>query len=249
MAFAHTGGNAQGFDFTLHTSFTLGLGSAVNAGDTMFVGLTADSTNPSGFSLTDSLGNSYTAIFNAPSFGGQIWGLFVCKVTNAGTPTLTVQFNPTPGTTTGKDVGILYDAFSGSSSGSTTDGSASNGQLGVGPGTDVVTSTNITTTHDGDLIYGITGNDTPVGTGFTLASTATNIGGAGGFGFVSEYKVQGTHGAVAATFSPTSTNDFETLAVAVTPAPPASIASDEGEIWLDTWKPPKPYVPTTTVYC
>lgn len=88
-------------------------------------------------------------------------------------------------------------------------------QTGVGTGTDAVTSPSVTTTADGDFVFGYTCRQSAQvgianGTGF---STVASLGGGGPNGLPTsrgEYLVQGSAGAIAATFTIDGTSNMMT---------------------------------------
>lgn len=179
--------------------------------------------------VTDNLGNTYTSVVNVlDSTQHQRIQLFRCVVTNAGTPTLTPGFNPTPGTTTANAVTINADPFTGSDAASAGDGATGQNQASPGAGVDAVTSGAIVTATNGDLIYAATVDTTTgadpgtIGTGFTsgsVSSAATTIV------TRTEFLEQGAAGSVAGTFTAgTGTHRFITAVMGVTPASAAPTA-------------------------
>ncbi len=199
-------------------------GAAVAVGDLICVGATIGQNfgpPPDNGVVTDSLGNTYTRVASAAhSSNHQIVEVHYCIVTVSGTPTVTIRYNPTPGTTQATNVSMNVDTFTGSDASSTADGTgAAQEQSGLGGTTDAVTSGSWTTTTNGDLIYAATcqtdtGNDPgSVGTGFTLAQNS------GGVILKTEYRTQTTAGSVAGTFTGGgSFNNFVTAAMAIKPA-------------------------------
>lgn len=198
---------------------------AVSVGDTINVALTAGQLSdiPQSTAVTDSLGNTYTNKSRSnsnPTTDQQLFETWVAIVTNAGTPVVKVQFNPTPGTTQAQNCSLNVDPFTGSDAASAADGGAAQGQNGPGAGADAVSSGNFATTFDGDLLYGAsldtsTGNDPGTkGGGFTDASIS------GGVVLHSEWKAQPVHSAATAiTFTGTTgTDHFLTGGHAVKPS-------------------------------
>lgn len=197
----------------------------VSLGDTINVALTAGQTGlvPASCVVTDNLGNIYsnTSRSNSnPSTDQQLIETWVSIATHAGTPTVQVQCNPTPGTTQFQNCSLNVDPFRGSDASSGSDGGAAQGQNGPGAGADAVSSGNFSTVVDGDLLYGAsldtsTGTDPGTrGTGFTDASIS------GGVVLHSVWKVQSVHSAATAvTFNATTgTDHFLTGGHAVKPA-------------------------------
>jgi hypothetical protein len=93
-------------------------------------------------------------------------------------------------------------------------------QVGPGTGTDAVTSGNVTTTANGDYIFGVTFDDAgtnptfTAGTGFTSRVTLPVSG-----GLSMEDKIQSTAGSVAATFTSSGGNDTITGIMAFNASP------------------------------
>jgi hypothetical protein len=117
---------------------------------------------------------------------------------------------------------FMYGEYSGNADSSPADGSHGLDQTDPGT-TDGITSGNLTTTVDGDLIVGIevylSAADPVAGTGFT-ARAASSITGVPPFVNTAwEDKVQATHGAIAATWTHTGgSSACMALAGAFTPA-------------------------------
>lgn len=115
---------------------------------------------------------------------------------------------------------IICDEFSGGAALSDpNDGHIDQVQATPGTGTDAISSTSVTTTVDGDLIWGGTidtdgANTASAGTGFTAATRDTSQG----YELFSEYKTQTTHGSVAATFTQATGNHRLTSVVTLQPA-------------------------------
>lgn len=186
------------------TSHSNALGGSVAVGDIICVcvrvGVTGSVGN-SGATLSDSLGNTYTRQVRLTKDANNNSEMYFCKVTNAGSPTITVKYEPTPDTSNADDMEMVASHFTGSDSSSAVEGTpVINSQNSPGTGTDACTSTNATSTSNGCLVYGYwygfgaTGN-VSVGTGFTIGSqTFTD-------GLTDEYKTQSTAGAVAATYT------------------------------------------------
>jgi hypothetical protein len=207
-----------------HVTLTVVSGAAVSIGDTINVSVQfGDAAGvPASSVVTDNLANTYvnkSRVRDASNF--QTIETWVAFVTVAGTPTVQVQYNPTPGTTQATNCSLNVDPFTGSNASSVSDGA--NAQLQTAPGTvaDAVSSGNFspTPTVNGDLIYGAfvdtTSGAAPGtnGTGFSTGIVS------GGVVLQSEFKTQVTAGAVAVTFTATTGGDNSiTAGHAVTPA-------------------------------
>ena len=251
MAWTHLGGGTgnDGGVGNTHTTVTASPGVAVSAGNLICVGTTFGSNHgwTSG-SVTDSLGNAYHNIASATDgVNSQTVEVWYSIVTISGTPVITLQGNPTPGTSQTGSIVLVVDIFSGSDGTSTSDGSgAAQAQASPGTGTDATSSGTWATTSDGDLIYTVivdsaTGaNSQNTGTGFTAGTTAA---------LQSAFKTQVTHSAsTAGTWTATVNDAHVTAALAISPPTGVATVSDEGQIWIDVWKAAKPYVPIVTVY-
>lgn len=207
-----------------NTQLTAVSGSAVAIGDLVCVAATPGQDAggvPASGVVTDSLGNTYTNAGRvSDGTNHQLIETWYSVVTVAGTPTVKIQYNPTPGTTPAGNCSLNVDPFTGSDASSTSDGS--NAQVQASPGTvaDALSSNTFTTTVNGDLLYGATvdtqtGGDPGVhGTGFSDATAS------GGVVIRSEYKTQVTAAAgTAVTFTATTGTDrFITSGFAMKPA-------------------------------
>lgn len=152
-----------------------------------------------GMSATDDKGNTYVeingAIFNAT--GGFTANNFLLTNITNGPQTITVTYSTNP------FAAIQVDCFSGITTAAPA--SAFDGEVMVVQNTpantaNAVTSGPITTTINGDLIYGValdlTGNGSSVGSGFTQLQ---GVAGA----YYSESLIQTTAGPISATFTAT----------------------------------------------
>ena len=158
--------------------------------------------------ITDDKGNTYTLVDHLhDSTDGYDWqSAYMLNVTN-GAQTITATISTSRSFAT-----ILVDEFSGVATSSAIDGHHINNQVTLAAGTNSVTSTAITTTANGDLVYGsavnITGGGTEsAGTGFTLAQHTSGA-------FITEYQAQPTAGSIASTFTSTATSSWLTYVMA-----------------------------------
>lgn len=224
MTWAALTGAKAGTQATAATSRTATTG-AVSVGDVMIVAITLDvSGSATGGSVSDSLGNTYSKILGVTDTPDtQRTEIFYGIITTAGTPTVTLRFTPTPGTTTASSTVLIADPFSGSDTSSTNDTSGA-GQVQASPttGANATTSGNLTTAVNGDLIYSATcpsgsfGSANTVGTGFTLAQDDT--GGSPPSRMATEWRSQTSAGAIAGTWTAAGNVAHTTLAVAIKPA-------------------------------
>lgn len=216
MAFVHVQG-VLGPDGSATTATTVAQALAAPAGPGNLVcGLVAwDSTGARTLnSVIDDKGNTYTlgTLVNATT-DGEFSRLFWCgNLTNA-PQTITATFSAAIGFRR-----MLLDEYSGI----LALADPSDGHTGVRQAsTTAASSGNITTTVDGDLIYGAIYDAAATGTlsaggGFTIRETATQPV-ADQVPLSSEDQVQSTAGAIAATFSLTVAGEVGTHVVAFQP--------------------------------
>jgi hypothetical protein len=161
------------------------LGSTVAVGDLIACVLCLDTSTSATDAAVDEfgLGNIFTRRATATDAGHtermEIW---TCIVTAAGTPTLRVQYNPTPGTSVTLQIDAMFDAFTGSDAASAIRGTpAAQVQTNPGTGADAITSGSLGSGVSGDLVYGgsiISSIGTAVptlGTGFSLGGTTSGV--------------------------------------------------------------------------
>jgi hypothetical protein len=186
------------------------LASSVGVGDSVIVsGGIGGSDGTETVTVQDDKGNVYTVRDlkrdSADTFSW--WTAFFLNAVNA-PQTITATLNVARTHQT-----IMADEFSNVGA---FEISAMSNQVAPGAGTDAVTSGNVTTTSNGDLIYGssvsINSEGISIGTGFTGAQSP-----AVSATFITEFKIQGSAGAVAATFTSPGTNDFLTGIMAFKP--------------------------------
>jgi Concanavalin A-like lectin/glucanases superfamily/Domain of unknown function (DUF2341) len=228
-----TSGTNHNDCLTLNTGIGATSG-AVSVGNVIIADASFDnSTGASSGSMSDNLGNTYTleqtATDGTHTQRSETWVAFV---THAGTPTVTLQFNPTPGTSQSGCDSLIVDPFSGSDTSSTVDGGAAQEQNTPGVSTNAVTSGSFTTTRNGDLIYSSTaithtGGDTgdmSAGTSFS-GLTSESLTPA----LYSEYLVQNNPGSISGTWtSPSSNYDLITTGLAITPAGVGGVGGNSG---------------------
>lgn len=187
--------------------------STVGVGNTIVVavGTATPGNSPIVFTCADDKANTYTAVDSGPPGNNFQWASFYLQnITNA-PQTITVAIDA--GASNRQFSTIIATEFSGVAAVSPLDGhNINNFQAGVNT-TDGITSGSVTTTTNGDLIWGasvnLSGSSTLVhGTGFTLDQNS-------GIDFVTEYLVQGTAGAVAATWTGTTADSFSSLVMAL----------------------------------
>lgn len=193
-------------NFNSGTTVSITFDSNVTAGNLIPVALYTDGDLTLD-SVADNLGNTYTAVLT--KVGGTsgapfAWSLYAKNI-NGGACTITATFSGSG----------FHEIFAHEVSGADTsaplDKSASNEQNSPGTGPNAVTSTAVTTTADGEYIFGFaTGtqnNTVSTGTGFTgrLTAFATSC---------TEDKIQTSAGSIAATF--TLGTDMPTISIIMT---------------------------------
>jgi hypothetical protein len=200
--------------------FNISFGSPVTPGSCVVIGVTTYNGAQMPAGVTDDKGNTYTQSDQAvdSGAGGAVTTYYLTNIRNLPT-TLTLDMGRanTAGT-------IAIHEYSGIvTTADPRDGHAINFQHNPTPTTtDGITSGNITTTVNGDTIWGYVGdtgafNNSPaIGTGFAQREIdATNTA-----GWTSEDEVQVTAGVTAATFtSNQGGNNFITAVMALKAAP------------------------------
>jgi hypothetical protein len=188
-------------------------------------------------SVADTLGNIYTvSALNPDTANGQYQRTFYANSPRSGANTVTVTFGGA-----GAPFRSLYiSEYSGLAQTSPNDGGTGQIQLTPGTGTDAITSGNIVTTVDGDLIWGITDNtsETSPGTGTLVAGTGYTQDAAvpsGGTIMRAEHKTQTTAGSVATTFTTSVDHHMLTniLAFKVNPGSAAKVIVNGARVFIN----------------
>lgn len=176
--------------------------SAASTADTICGWVYWQSTTITLNSVTDGT-NTYTLIHNPTTVDTTSrYAMFYCLSVTAGTFTVTANLS-------GAAFGNVIVHLIRGSGAVTLDKSALASQGFPGTGTDAVSSGNVTTTTDGQYIFGASakvnaaGNVLTAGTGFTSRTQQNNSGAAS----LSESRTQTSAGAIAATFT-TSSDGF-----------------------------------------
>lgn len=168
-------------------------------------------------SITDNQGNTYT-VLDTVTVSSRSRATFVLGNITNGPTVISANFD------VADNASIVVEEFSGViASAGPTDGHTGQEQSLPGTSTDALTSGSVTTTTDGDLIWGVTydqdgGVVISAGTGFTLGLAHVTPGGDGYFS--TEYKTQTTAASVAATFTTSKSGVHDTFVVALKAAPP-----------------------------
>ena len=192
MAVAHVQSKGNALDSTTVASIAVTLPATVGVGNTLVV-----FAKCSGFSsLTDDKSNTYTSVQTVSPRR-----TFYCKnVTNA-PQTITCNVSPNEGLLV-----LVVHEVSGVDLVNPLDTNAGRSQASPGTGTDALTTLTATTSFNGDYIFGCTTDSTathplPVyveGTGFTKVE---DLGSSTVIDTMSEYLIQTSAGAVAATWT------------------------------------------------
>lgn len=201
------------------TSVSATFDSSVTAGNLIVAVVSINNTSETINSTTDTQSNSYTPLDNPTddSGNGQRAAAFYAENVTGGSVTVTANFSASV-------VGIIaIHEISGADITSPEDGHAAQAQTNPGTGTDAVTSGDITPSADGAYIFGATfvsgGSTTPtIGTNFALREQNA-------FRVTTEDLIQGSAGAIAATFTTTGAiDDFITFIVAFKPPAAGGVA-------------------------
>lgn len=211
MAFTRVqGGNNSGSGAS---SIAVTLGAAVGTNGTILGGVSLDNSAGSISSITDNQGNTYTITSNVlDTTNNQRLAAFALGNIDNGPTTITVNFTGAP-----IFVEMVVDEFSGGDEAANNrDGATGQFQNAPGTATDAITSGSITTTQNGDLIYGVcirsvSATQPTVGTGFTVGASDNGQG----YALRSEYLTQTSAGSVAATFTQGTASQTVTCVIAV----------------------------------
>jgi hypothetical protein len=204
---AYVQGNIHQNGSTSSATCAVTLTSTVASGNMLCVSLGwVTSTGVDIITVTDDKGNTYTVVdktFNNPA-SYSLCDAYCLNITNA-PQTITATISTARQFST-----IFVDEWSGIATSSALDGHAIN-QLNGASGTDIATSTAITTTANGDLIYGvcicINSVGISAGTGFTQRQNVAST-------FLTESLIQGSAGSIAATATPASAGNLNTAVMA-----------------------------------
>lgn len=203
-------GNIRSFGSGASTSLAVTLPNNVGSGNLVIVsfGGAGDGIE---VTVTDDKSNSYSLVSKTTA-GGYTWASFYAlNITNS-PKIVTASYGSSSYIT------MVVDEFSGIATSNALDGYAINGnQTGVNT-TNGITSTAITTTADGDLIYGSVVNLVGSST-LTKTSTFTQAQ-VSGQDFNTEYRIQSTKGSVAATWTGTTQDQFSSFILAFKAATP-----------------------------
>ncbi len=205
--------NGAGPQTTVAATISPVVGNTVVVAVRLFGGVTGDTCtvadNASGgtntYTAVDSIFDNLNGGFKIFTFYAQIARSGVTTIT-ATTPSLGFQI-------------LTVDQFSGVTTASPLDGHAIQVNNGPGNGGDLVTSGTFSTVSDGDLVYGVTADETSISTlthGTSFTQDQFNAGSA----FMTEHRIQSAHGSTAATFNATagSSEVFLTAGLALTAA-------------------------------
>ncbi len=198
------------------TTASTGFPGNTGAGDLIVVAVSWDTSGSAQAGVSDSQGNKYvlaTTSNNTTTF--QALAIYYAANIKGGADTVTVTLNPSAGYRR-----LEIQEYSGVATTNPVDVTAQNINLNGGTNTDGVTSTNATTTADGDLIFGVatqdSGTDTlSAGTGFTHREAVNN---GSDNPMLTEDLTQSAAGSVAATFTLSAAGSYQAQMVAFKPA-------------------------------
>ncbi len=183
-----------------------------NAGDLIVVAVSWDTSGNAQAGVSDSQGNKYapaTTSNNTTTL--QALAVFYAANIKGGADTVTVTLSPSAGYRR-----LEIEEYSGVATANPVDVTAQNINVNGGTNTDGVTSTNATTTAKGDLIFGVTtqdsGTDTiAAGTGFTQREAVNN---GSDNPMLTEDLMQNAAGSIAATFTLSTSGSYQAQMVA-----------------------------------
>lgn len=176
----------------LDTVVTITFDSNVTAGNVIAGHVGWSSTTATISSIADGLGNTYTPLNNPTTGAFTRAAQFYAENISGGSCTITVTFS-------GLVLAVMVaHEISGVATSSALDKNAMNAQTNPGTGTDAVTSTSVTTTTNGQYIFGAVSELNEMGT-FTQGTGFTSR--VDQAGYSSEDQVQTSAGAIAATFT------------------------------------------------
>jgi hypothetical protein len=219
MSIAHVQGNANGNSNAGALTFAVTLGANVGSGNAV-VGAVYwyGGSGQTLTSVTDDQGNNYTLGTSLDDTTDVLLGrnFYLGNITNA--PHI---ITATAAGANLSKVSIVVDEYTGCvASANPTDGQTGSFQASPTTATDAVTSTAITTTANGDLIWGsaacFAGTTINAGTGFTQRQQQFS-----GMSNTTADKIQSSAGSVAATFTLVTTNS-PTLAHVIALKAPAA---------------------------
>src|SRR5712664_846098 len=188
--------------------------AATNTAGNLIVVAASWGDNPApSIRASDTLGNTYVlATTDYDPVKHQGLAIFFAPNIRAGANTVTVNFGAADGYRR-----IMVSEYSGVATASPLDATARNQAAGA-TATDGITSTAATTSVNGDLIFGVVMDDSgffgtiTAGTGFTRRAVLNNMD------TVTEDRVQGTAGPIAATFTFSRADSYLAQMAAFTPA-------------------------------
>jgi hypothetical protein len=207
-------------DHTIAQAFT----TNVTAGDAILAAVTFDVSNGSRtFTCSDNRGNSYVTLdLRVNNSETQAMGVCYALNAKAGSTTVTATFKPSNTTAGARSIAIAE--YSGVATASAIDGNLVSGDSpSSGTSSNGATSGSVTTSQDGDLIFGAvtdteSGSTISAGTGFTARSESANE-------VIIQDKVQTTAGSVASTATFGSNHHYISALVALKSADAAAANS------------------------
>jgi hypothetical protein len=214
MAFTHVQG-AHNSSAGSVSSLTATFGANTTAGNCV-VGIVQWGATTNNLTQVNDGVNIYTILDTVLNNDGSSASSFIGANIVGGTTVINCTFSPATG-----NIVIITDEYSGGATAGQPDQHTGRFQARPGTGTDAISSGNVTTTVNGDLIYGgafdISGSGTTftAGTGSVIRTTDSGLSRTG----ASDDKVQSTAGSVAATFTGNQAGaDYYSFLIAVKPA-------------------------------
>lgn len=190
---------------------TAAFGSAVTTGNAIAVAVKWSSLTVTLNSVTDSQGNSYTLVQN-PTTGGiaRFAMAYALNVTGGASFVATANFSADPGAW----CDIIAHEMSGIPTSGAFDGSGARAEADPGTGADAIDTASITTTADGDYIFGAVSGDTENASTISAGSAGTlRVSSANDYG--SESQIQSSAGSIAVAFTQTGGGAFADYLVGI----------------------------------
>lgn len=228
MSFTHVQGVATNAAISGGNTLSITFGSALTTGNTVVGAIKAVPNGITISSISDGT-NTYVQKDSLASNGSKEYFTFELGNITGGQTTITVTF----GSGSGNPAEAVADEYSGAiAAADPTDGHAIVQRLSPGTGTNAITSSSITTTVNGDLIYGVVfdeGHSTPIPSAGTSPLTFTgresNSDTGDGTLVFSEDAVQTTAGSVNTAFTDATNGGTDTFIVTVMAIKPAAGAA------------------------
>jgi hypothetical protein len=225
------------------SSYALTLTTAVSCGNSLCIATCVDNSAFTTFSVLagGTAVNNSSIVLIDPTNNQKTTVYWLTNITNGATQVTVTASGPNFGFFT-----IMADEFSGVSTNSSNRidvNMGTNQNPAPGTGTDAVTSGSATTANSGDLIWGVTfnqtgtGNPASAGTGYTgITDSGSAFSSSNSFRCRgnTEWHVAGAAGSTAATFTQAN-NDLRTTFMVSLIAAPSNIVTALSENWASNW--------------